>query len=312
MRELAEIAFFRVERGKKDDGTKNMVTGETIDLARELSRCWRNMVSGHKEVGRDAILGQSEVLAYAWDLENGNRREQTIYVPHQRGKYRVKDGGSIREIIAGYAARVEREMIFACLPAWFKVQAIDLCHQTLANIDADKGLEQRIADCKAMFYGIDVMADALERKIGRPSTEFTPEDLAVLGVIYKSIRRGQSTKDDEFPPPPPKTEELPANADPFEKAASGSVGAPPSDGGSPPKEAEATAATDDKPDPELARANDFVRMVDEQQTPPEIENLLSNGAVKRTIERWRKEKPALAQMVDQAKEARLQILRAAA
>lgn len=65
-------------------------------------------------------------------------------------------------------------------------------------------------------------------------------------------------------------------------------------------------------DQELSRANDFVRMIAEQQTPPEIDNLLNNGAVKRTIERWRKEKPNLAQMVDEAKEARLQLLRAGA
>jgi hypothetical protein len=203
MKEMAEVAFFRVKRGKDDGGGDNMVTGPTIDLANELSRCWRNINSGHKELSRNDQLGQSEVLAYAWDIEKNNRREQTIIIPHKRGKYRVNETQGIREVIAGVAARVEREMIFKVLPAWFRIQAIELCHETLAKGDG-RSMEQRIADCKAKFYGIDIMADALERKIGRPAAQWTPEDIAILTVVFKSIRRGQSDAADEFPSIAPK------------------------------------------------------------------------------------------------------------
>jgi hypothetical protein len=215
MKEMAEVAFFRVKRGKDEGGGDNMVTGPTIDLANELSRCWRNINSGHKELSRNDQLGQSEVLAYAWDIEKNNRREQTIIIPHKRGKHRVYDTQGIREVIADVAARVEREMIFKVLPTWFRIQAVELCHETLAKGDG-RSMEQRIADCKAAFYGIDIMADALERKIGRPAAKWSPEDIAVLTVVFKSIRRGQSDAADEFPPVAPKSQ--PENVAALEKA----------------------------------------------------------------------------------------------
>jgi hypothetical protein len=76
---LADRAFFRVPRGGQH------VNGETIHLARELARCWGNIDYGVKELARDDARGQSELLAFCWDLQtNARQRNHVHYPPHQR------------------------------------------------------------------------------------------------------------------------------------------------------------------------------------------------------------------------------------
>ncbi|NUT48090.1 MAG: hypothetical protein HOV94_12385, partial [Saccharothrix sp.] len=77
---LAEKAFFRFNRGGKP------VTGLSIHLARELARCWGNLQYGVKELRRDDAKGESEMLAFAWDVQTNPRNETTFIVPHQRDK----------------------------------------------------------------------------------------------------------------------------------------------------------------------------------------------------------------------------------
>src|SRR5690348_2255114 len=117
---LAERAFFRVPRGGQT------VNGESIHLARELARCWGNIDYGVKELARDDIRGQSELLAFAWDLQTNARSEIVFVIPHQKA---VKGGNrpltSTQEIYennASFAGRRLRETIFSVLPVWFKAE----------------------------------------------------------------------------------------------------------------------------------------------------------------------------------------------
>src|SRR5881628_1262786 len=71
---LAERAFFRVQRGTE------FVNGESIHLARELARCWGNVDYGVKELARDDARGQSELLAFAWDMQTNVRSEITFII----------------------------------------------------------------------------------------------------------------------------------------------------------------------------------------------------------------------------------------
>src|SRR5262249_16348529 len=56
---VAERAFFKFPRGG------STVSGESVHLARELARCWGNVVYGVKELSRDDNAAHSEMLAYA-------------------------------------------------------------------------------------------------------------------------------------------------------------------------------------------------------------------------------------------------------
>jgi recombination protein RecT len=64
-------------------------------------------------------------------------------------------------------------------------------------------------------------------------------------------------------------------------------------------------------DPELSRAQDFVRMIGEAQTAAEVEQVCGNTAIKRQVGKWKMEKPALFDMVDNAAIARLEALKPA-
>jgi hypothetical protein len=194
---VAERAFFRFPRGGQT------VSGPSVHLARELARCWGNIQFGVTELRRDDDKGESEMQAYAWDLETNARNSTTFIVPHKRdtkkGVVPLADMRDIYENNANNGARRLREAIFAVLPGWFVDEAQDRCTETL-NGGGGVPLAQRIANSIGAFEKIGVTRQQLESKIGRPSGEWTEHDVTELGVAFKSIRAGEVTKEDEFPP----------------------------------------------------------------------------------------------------------------
>ena len=193
-RSLAERAFFRFPRGKET------VSGPSVQLARELARCFGNMQFGVTELRRDDGYGQSEMQAWAWDVQTNTRSSTTFIVEHVRdsrsGTTRLTDQRDIYENNANMGARRLREMIFAILPGWFTEDAIAACYDTLAG--GDGTLAERVKQCADGFAKLGVRADRLEQKTGSPAEKWTPYDLAQLSVIYRSIQRGETTKEAEF------------------------------------------------------------------------------------------------------------------
>lgn len=198
---LAEKAFYRFPR----DGQQ--VTGATVQLARELARCWGNVNFGIKELSRRDGAGQSEMMAEAWDIETTTRSYNTFIVPHKRdGKNGPKDLTSMRDIYennANAGARRLRECLFAVLPLWFIEEATDLCREVLEN-GADKGkqgppLVERKRRLIEAFAGFKVTSSQIEQKIDRPEGRWTAGDLAMLRVIWKSLKAGETQVDVEFP-----------------------------------------------------------------------------------------------------------------
>lgn len=248
---LAERAFFRVPRGKEH------VNGESIHLARELARCWGNIDYGVKELARDDVRGQSELVAFCWDLQTNARSEITFIVPHVRGRANTRLTGTqeIYENNASFAGRRLREAIFAVLPVWFKAEAADICHQTLKT-GGGKPFVQQLTDLRLAFDGIGVTAAQLELKRGRRIDDFTPEDTGALRVIYGSLKRGEVTVAEEFPsgdqqPPPERGDRLGA----IERATIENSPAGP-DNPEPAKGTTAAGATDGKSAPQPQPAGD--------------------------------------------------------
>lgn len=193
---LAEKAFFRYSRGGKQ------ITGPSVHLARDLARVWGNFQYGIKELRRDDVAGESEMLAFAWDVQANTRNESTFIVPHQRDKdgttVQLTQNRDIYENNANAGARRVRECILAVLPPWFVEEAKQLCQAT--NRDGGgKPLAHRIADAISGFAALGVTVDRIENKLGRASSAWTGDDVATLGVIYRSIGAGETTIGDEFP-----------------------------------------------------------------------------------------------------------------
>lgn len=110
LKALADRAFFKYSRGGEN------VTGATIQLAVQMARCWGNINFGVKELARNDDTHESEMIAFAWDVETNTRSEASFIVPHKRdtkkGAVLLDDMRSIYENNANNAARRLREMIF--------------------------------------------------------------------------------------------------------------------------------------------------------------------------------------------------------
>lgn len=200
---LAERAFFRFPRGRDINGKPVFVSGPSIHLARELARCWGNVQYGIAEMRRDDDAAQSEMLAFAWDVQTNTRNSSAFINPHMRdksgGPERLTDMRDIYESNANAGARRVREAIFAILPTWFVEEAEDLCHKTLSE-GGGKPLAQQVADAITGFANTGITQAQIEAKLGRPSAEWIEQDVAQLRVIYRSIQRGEVSQDEEFPP----------------------------------------------------------------------------------------------------------------
>lgn len=206
---MAERAFYRYRRG-----TTN-VSGPTVQLMRELARCFGNVTYGITELKRDTAAGVSEMQAFAWDLQTNTRSAQIFIVPHMRdkkgGPEKLVDLRDIYESTANNGARRLREAIRSVLPPWFVEEAIERCNQTLRN-GGGKPLPQRIADALKLFGARGVTPGQIETKLGRKQADWNEHDVAQLAVVYKSIDRGEVTIQDEFPPERITAAEIKANA----------------------------------------------------------------------------------------------------
>jgi len=195
---LAERAFFRYSRAG------SQITGSSVYLARELARCWGNVQYGITELSRDDEKRESQILAFAWDVQTNTRSTTTFIVKHGRdtkdGIKELTDLRSVYENNANMGARRVREMIFAILPEWFTREAEDRCRATIERGDSEKPLSVRVADLLRAFAELGVSNDQLEQKIGRAQDRWTAHDIVTLTVVGRSIRNGEVTVDDEFPP----------------------------------------------------------------------------------------------------------------
>jgi hypothetical protein len=203
VKELAERAFFRYSR------SGSQITGASVHLAREVARCFGNMQYGITELERDTANRQSQMLAFAWDLETNTRSTTTFIVPwlrdsNKRGSDGPTDLTAVRDIYennANMGARRVREMIFAVLPTWYVEQAQAVCRDTIEN-GSEKPLAQRKSDALAAFEAIGVDQSRLAAKLGKSVADWLAGDVATLGIIIQSIRRAETRVEDEFPPVP--------------------------------------------------------------------------------------------------------------
>jgi hypothetical protein len=195
--QMANRAFYKFPRGGQT------VQGATVHLARELARCWGNINYGVTELDRNDAAGQSEMVAYAWDVQTNARSATSFIVPHKRdkkgGSENLLDLRDIYENNANNAARRLREMIFSVLPRWYVDEAMAICRVTLEKGENETPLPSRIATTIQWFGEMGISRERLEAKVGAKSGAWTPVDLANLGISYQSLKNKEITPDEEFP-----------------------------------------------------------------------------------------------------------------
>lgn len=191
---FADQAMYSFPRGGQ------VVTGPSIRMAEELVRNWGNIEFGTKELSRRP--GESEMEAYAWDLETNNYRSIKFTVKHLRdkkgGAVPLTDERDIYELTANMGGRRLRACLLTILPADYVDDAVKKCRETLAKGKDDETLTDRVKKMLVAFQTYGVTGKMIEERIGKPTTEVFPENLAELISIYNSIRDGQSVTSDWF------------------------------------------------------------------------------------------------------------------
>jgi hypothetical protein len=195
--DLASQAFYAV---------KNRGEGPSVHLARELATIWGNFQSGTHELHRDDQAGQSEVQAFAWDVQTNSRSSRTFISPHQRMR-----GGQRTDLVdltdvylnnQNVGARALRECIFAALPKWYLNEAERICKDTLQR-GTGEPVATRAQKAVTAFARLNVTEAQLVARVGAPAAEWMPEDIASLEVVFRSLQRGETTVDEQFDGPTP-------------------------------------------------------------------------------------------------------------
>lgn len=195
VRAMADRSFFSYPKG----GGKN-VTGSTIHLAKAVAQAWGNLTYGIDEMSRTA--GQSEMRAWAWDLETNQRTSTTFIVQHaidvKDGMKELKDLRSIYENNANMANRRLRAQIESVIPAYVMDVAKDAATKTLRGSGKDP-LPVRIDRALKKFAELGVEADQVERERGREAGKWSEIDLGHLRVLLATIGRGEISVAEAFP-----------------------------------------------------------------------------------------------------------------
>lgn len=191
---LAEQATYEYPRG----GTK--VKGPSIRLAEALARGWGNIDYGIIELEQKD--SESEMMAYAWDLENNTRATRVFTVKHvrdtKRGKKELTSARDIYEMTANMGARRVRACILEVIPGDITDEAINQCEATI-KADKSQSIEKRVENMIERFEeDYEVTEEMLEELIGCKSKAFSENDILKLGRVYRSLEDGMADVDAFF------------------------------------------------------------------------------------------------------------------
>lgn len=192
---LAEQSMYEYPRG----GTK--VTGPSIRLAEALAQNWGNLDYGIIEL--EQKNGESQVMAYAWDLETNTRQTKIFAVPHARyskkkGKEVLTDPRDIYEMVANQGSRRLRACILGVIPGDVIDSAIEQCELTLKSNNTEPLIDRVRKMVKAFEDKFSVNKDMLEEFLGCSSEAFSENDFIRLRKIYKSLQDGMAKREDYF------------------------------------------------------------------------------------------------------------------
>ena len=209
---LAESAMYEYPRG----GTK--VTGPSIRLAEAIAQNWGNIDFGITEL--EQKNGESQVMAYAWDLETNSRQVKIFSVPHVRstkkGNVPLTDPRDIYEMVANQGARRLRSCILGIIPGDVVEAAVKECQKTLVSGN-EKPLIDRVRDGIRLFEEkFSVTQEMIEKYIGCKCEAFSENDMIRLNNVYRSLRDGMASREQYFDLSTPDTGEVGSEVqDPF-------------------------------------------------------------------------------------------------
>lgn len=191
--EFAEKATYSYPRGGET------ISGPSIRLAEEIARCWGNIDFGIKELSQKD--GESEMMAYAWDLETNTRSSQNFAVKHIRetgkGMKKLTSQRDIYENNANNGGRRLRARILAIIPPDLVNAAVAECKRTLAGKN-DIPLIDRAKNMIMAFSKIGVKQSLIEKRLGHTVEDMTADELSEYKGILNSLKDGITNISDWF------------------------------------------------------------------------------------------------------------------
>ena len=191
---LAEEAMYEYPRG----GTK--VTGPSIRLAEAIAQNWGNIDFGIIELEQKS--GESQVMAYAWDLETNTRQTKIFSVPHVRGTRKgnipLTDPRDIYEMVASNGARRIRACILGIIPGDVVEASVETCQKTLITGNEEPLIDRVRKGIKLFEDKFSVTQQMIEKYIGCKSEAFSENDMVRLNNVFRSLRDGMAKREDYF------------------------------------------------------------------------------------------------------------------
>ena len=192
---LAEIAMYAYPRGGKT------VTGPSINAAKAMARCMRNIEYGFEELETDYTRHYTKVRAYAYDIENNVPVERIFLVEHKRttkqGTTILTDPRDISEMIANQAQRKVRACILQLVPQDLIDFAMEVRNATMEQ-SVNLGDPHIIESLVTAFQRFGVNKEMIEARIGRNVSAILPSQYTDMRTIYVSLRDGVGKVEDFF------------------------------------------------------------------------------------------------------------------
>lgn len=192
---LAEQAEYAYPKGGKS------VTGPSIRLAEVIMQNWGNANFGIRELSHSRE--ESEVEAFAWDLETNLKQTKTFSVPHKRytkakGNVSLSDPRDIYELTANQGARRMRACMLGIVPGDIVEAAIAKCRETVRKGIGEKPLIDQIRATLKAFDGLGITKDLIEKRLGHGTDTIIEDELIELNNIGRSIKDNITTREEWF------------------------------------------------------------------------------------------------------------------
>lgn len=191
---FAEDATYSFPRGKKEDGTPNIVSGPSVNLAREAARVWGNIRFGLYIVHDDDETRL--IRAWAWDVETNTKIEvedDFKKLIQRKGQgWIIPDERDLRELTNRRGAIALRNAILQILPKDLIEDALFACSKA-AESDAQENPEKARKKLLMDFGAVNITVEMIEKVLGHAFSQSTPKELADLRGVCKSIMDGHTT-----------------------------------------------------------------------------------------------------------------------
>jgi len=194
---FAEGAMYSFPRGNQ------IVTGPSVQLAREIARCWGNIRFGLRVVSMDDQM--VHIRGYAYDAETNayvEAEDKFSKLIFRRGRGWVQpDERELRELVNRRGAILVRNCILQVVPSDVVEDAQRVVQETLrkaAQGEIEQNRDDAIRRLALAFDGLGVSTEVLERYLGHPLSAITAEEIAHLRGVYKSIVDGHTRTTDHF------------------------------------------------------------------------------------------------------------------